>query len=93
VLPTAGTYSVEIRYGSPKDSSGSRYGVRIDGADELEGQVWNTGCWTSLSPWLPLGRLRIPAGRSTLTVRAIDKVAHAVMNLHGVRFVPAGSVV
>jgi hypothetical protein len=94
VVPlAAGTYSVEIRYGCPADSSGSRYGVHIDGAEELEGQVWNTGCWTSLSPWLPLGRLRIPAGRSTLAVRAIDKVADAVMDLHGVRLVPAGSAI
>jgi len=86
VLPTAGTYSVEIRYGSPEE--GSRYGVRVDGAEELHGQVWNTGSRMSLSPWLPLGRLRMPAGRSTLTVRAIGQVAHAVMNLHGVRLVP-----
>ena len=93
VLPTAGTYSVEIRYGCPEGSSGSRYGVRIDGADELQGQVWNTGCWTSLSPWLPLGRLHIPAGRSTLAVRAIDKVADAVMDLHGVRLVPVDPAV
>src|SRR5262249_25386035 len=92
-MPAAGPDSVGIRYGRREASSGSRYGVRIDGAEELQGQVWNTGCWTSLSPWLPLGRLRIPAGRSTLAVRAIDKVAHAVMNLHGVRFVPASSAV
>jgi hypothetical protein len=86
VLPTAGTYSVDIRYGSPEEST--RYGVRIDGAEELQAQVWNTGSWTSPSPWLPLGRLRIPAGRSTLAVRAIDKAAHGVMNLHGLRLTP-----
>ena len=86
VLPTAGTYSVEIRYGSCDE--GSRYGVSVDGADEVQGQVRYTGSWMSPSPWLPLGRLRIPAGRSTLTVRAIDKVGHAVMNLHGIRVVP-----
>jgi len=85
VLPAAGTYSVEIRYGSPEE--GSRYGVRVDGAEELQGRVWNTGSWTSASPWLALGRLRIPAGRSTLVVRAIDKVGRAVMNLHAVRLV------
>jgi len=88
VVPAARTYSVEIRYGCTEESSGSRYGVRIDGAEEIQGQVWATGCWTSLSPWLPLGRLRIPAGRRTLAVRAIDKAAHAVMNLHGVRLAP-----
>src|SRR5262249_37944951 len=89
VLPTAGTYAVEIRYGSPEESSGSRYGVGVDGAEELQGKVWNTGGWTSLSPWLPLGRLRTSAGRKKITVRAIDRVGHAVMNLHGVRVVRA----
>ena len=87
-VPAASTYVVEIRYGCPEESSGSRYTVRI-GAEDLLGQVWNTGHWASLSPWLPLGRLRIPAGRSTVAVRAIDKVADGVMVLHGVRLVPA----
>jgi hypothetical protein len=32
-------------------------------------------------------------GRRTLAVCAIDKGAHAVMNPHGVRFVPAGPAV
>jgi hypothetical protein len=89
VLAAGGTYSVEIRYACPEESSGSRYGVGIEGADELQGQVWNTGSWASLSPWLPLGRLRIPAGRSMLIVRAIEKASDAVMNLSGVRLVPA----
>lgn len=88
-LAAGGTYSVEIRYACPEESSGSRYGVGIEGADELQGQVWNTGSWASVSPWLPLGRLRIPAGRSRLVVRAIEKASDAVMNLSGVRLVPA----
>jgi hypothetical protein len=85
---TSGTYAVEIRYACPENASGSRYAVGIDGADELTGHVWNTGGWAALSPWLPLGRLRIPAGRSTLIVRAIEKTSHAVMNLSGIRLVP-----
>jgi hypothetical protein len=89
VLPTDGTYSVEIRYACPEESSGSHYGVGIQGADELQGQVWNTGGWASPSPWLPLGRLRVPAGRSTLIVRAVEKASDAVMSLRGVRLVPA----
>jgi hypothetical protein len=87
VLAAGGTYAVEIRYACPEDSSGSRYGVGIEGADELQGKVWNTGSWFSLSPWLPLGRLHIPAGRSTLIVRVLEKTA-AVMNLSGLRLIP-----
>jgi GDP-fucose protein O-fucosyltransferase len=89
LLGAGGTYSVEIRYACPEESAGSRYRVGIEGADELQGQVWNTGSWASRSPWLPLGRLRIPAGHSTLIVRAIAKASDAVMNLSGVRLIPA----
>jgi GDP-fucose protein O-fucosyltransferase len=91
LLPAEGTYSVEIRYACSRECSGSRYRVGIEGADELQGCVWNTGSWASPSPWLPLGRLRIPAGRSTLVVRAIEKASDAVMNLSSVRLVPTES--
>jgi hypothetical protein len=92
VVPTArSTYSAEIRYACNKESSGSRYGVGIRGGDELLGQVCDTGGWESLSPWLRIGRLRVPAGRSSLIVRAIEKDAHAVMNLFGVRLIPMES--
>lgn len=88
LLPDGGTYAVEIRYACSGESSGSRYRVGIVGAEELQGLVWNTGSWASPSPWLPLGRLRVPMGRSTLIVRAVEKSSHAVMNLSGVRLVP-----
>lgn len=89
LLAAGGTYSVEIRYACSEESYGSRYTVGIEGAGALQGQVWNTGSWASLSPWLPLGRLRIPAGRSTLIVRAIEKASDEVMSLSGIRLVPA----
>jgi hypothetical protein len=92
VVPTAGsTYSAEIRYACDEASSGSRYGVGICGGDELMGHVCNTGGWESLSPWLRLGRLRVPAGRSRLIVRAIKKDVHTVMSLFGLRLVPTAS--
>jgi hypothetical protein len=91
VVATGGTYMVEIRYACPEDSSGTRYAVGLGGSDELRAQVWATGGWNSLSPWIRLGRLRIPAGRSSLIVRAIEKDAHAVMNLGGVRLLPTES--
>jgi hypothetical protein len=87
-LATGGTYAVEIRYACSHEFSGSHYRVGIAGGDELQGRVWHTGGWTSLSPWLPLGRIRIPAGRSTLIVRATEKASDFVMNLGGVRLAP-----
>ena len=87
-LAAGGTYAVEIRYACPNEFSGSSYRVGIAGGDELRGRVWYTGGWMSLSPWLPLGRIRIPAGRSTLIVRATEKASDFVMNLGGVRLAP-----
>lgn len=87
-LATGTTYAVEIRYACPQEAAGSRYGVGIEGGDELHGQVWNTGSWASLSPWLPLGRLSIPAGRNYLIVRAITIAEYGIMNLSAMRLVP-----
>jgi hypothetical protein len=56
--------------------------------DELLGKVWNLGGWESLSRWLRLGQLRVAGVRSRLIARAIEKDAHTVMNLFGVRLVP-----
>ena len=82
------SYWVEIRFACADDSRGSRYRIGVEGGDALEARVWNTGGWTALSPWLALGRIRVPAGKSTLMLRVIDKPRHAVMNLSGVRLVP-----
>lgn len=87
-LATATTYAVEIRYACSPDSAGSRYSVGVEGAGELHGRVWNTGSWPTLSPWLPLGRLPVPAGRSRLIVRATEMPGYAVMNLSAVRLLP-----
>lgn len=85
---SSATYAVEIRYGCPAADAGSRYAVGIEGGAELRGQVWNTGSWTSLSPWFPLGRLTLPGGRSRLMVRALELSGSALMNLSAVRLVP-----
>ncbi|MEZ4727041.1 MAG: hypothetical protein R3E79_07910 [Caldilineaceae bacterium] len=86
---TAGqTYAVEIRYGCPVESAGSHYAVGIEGGDELRAQVWNTGMWSSLSPWFTLGRIEIPAGRSRLVVRPLNVSAYGVMNLSAIRLMP-----
>ena len=84
-LPESGAYAVEIRYACPEESAGTHYHVGVEHLDELDAVVWNTGAWASLSPWLALGRLRLPAGVSTLRVRADEQARHAVMNLSGLR--------
>lgn len=80
-----GTYAVEIRYACPEESAGSTYTVGVGSGEELVATVWNTGAWTSTSPWLPLGRIELAPGPHTLSVRARDRVGLAVMNLSGVR--------
>jgi hypothetical protein len=87
-VPRGGNYFVEIRYACPQESSGTRYCVRVEGAGKLEGRVWTTGGRTSLTPWLPLGKLCIPSGRSTLSVRALQKASDSVMNLSAVQLTP-----
>ena len=88
-VPAPGNYSVEICYSCPEELSGSRYCIGLEGSDGLDACVWSTGGWTSLSPWMPLGRLSFPAGRSTLSVRITKQASDAVMNLSGVRLIPA----
>lgn len=80
-----GTYAVEIRYACPDESAGSTYTVGVRSGEELIATVWNTGAWTSTSPWLPLGRIELAPGPNTLSVRAHNLVGIAVMNLSGVR--------
>lgn len=84
-LAAGQTYAVEIRYGCPREEAGSHYVVGIEGGDELRAQVWNTGMWSSLSPWFMLGRLHVPAGRSRLVVRPLNMAGGAVMHLSAIR--------
>jgi hypothetical protein len=84
-VPAGGAYDVEIRYGCPRASSGSKFRIGVDGCDALEARVWSTGDWASLSPWLPLGQLELPAGPSKLVLRPAEKASAAVMCLSGVR--------
>jgi hypothetical protein len=83
-----GTYEVEIRYACPEESAGSAYTVDAGSGEELTATVWNTGAWTSTSPWLPLGRLELAEGPNTLVVRAQNLAGLAVMNLTGLRLRP-----
>lgn len=87
-LASSASYAVEIRYGCHAADAGGRYAVGSEGGTELCGQVWNTGSWTSLSPWFPLGRLTLSGGRSRLIVRALELSGSALMDLSAVRLVP-----
>ncbi|OJY47102.1 O-fucosyltransferase family protein [Pseudonocardia sp. 73-21] len=81
-------YEVEIRYACPRESAGSAYTVGSGRGDDLLATVHDTGAWTSSSPWLPLGRIALPPGSTTLSVRAHDLRGLAVMNLCGLRLRP-----
>jgi hypothetical protein len=91
VLDEPGDYGVEIRYGCAEHLAGMEYGVGVPGSDELRAAVWNTGGPAALSPWLPLGRLRLTTGRSTLRVRSLDSSRSFVMALGAVRLVPVSA--
>lgn len=85
LLSEGGRFAVQIRYACPEESAGSAYRLGTRASDELQATVWNTGAWESLSPWLPLGRLHLPAGQAQIRLRAETKAGHAVMNVSGVR--------
>jgi hypothetical protein len=81
---------VEVRYACAEECAGSRYRVGVEGGDAVEGTVHCTGSWATFSPWLALGEIRVPRGRSRLTVRVRHMPSLATMNLQAVRLVPAG---
>lgn len=86
--PTAGTWGVEIRYGCLRPCAGSRYRVGVDGDEPLHARAWSTTHGSTVTPWMPLGRVRLPAGRSTLAIRGLEAVDHGVVTLHGLRLTP-----
>ena len=59
----------------------STFTVAVGSGEVLVATVWDTGAWTSSSPWLPLGRVELAPGPATVRVRARDRVGLAVMNL------------
>lgn len=87
-VPAAGTYNVEITYASPAENAGSRFavqvGVRPGQGEKVEGEVAATGSWGTFSA-VGLGTLTLPAGRSTIEVRALSMPRGAVMNLKSLR--------
>jgi SAM-dependent methyltransferase len=81
---------VEVRYACAEGCAGSRYRVGVEGGEAVEGTVHCTGSWATFSPWLALGEIRVPGGRSRLKVRVRHMPSLAVMNLQAVRLVPTG---
>jgi SAM-dependent methyltransferase len=81
---------VEVRYACAEGCAGSRYRIGVERGEAVEGTVHSTGSWAAFSPWLALGEIRVPRGRSRLTVRVRDMPSLALMNLQAVRLIPAG---
>lgn len=90
-VPVDGKYRVEIQYSCPFGYEGHGYSVGIEGGDRVESQVRSTSwqAWLPRCDWSLVGRLRVPAGRHQLAVRARPGGATPVMALHALRLVPA----
>jgi alpha-L-fucosidase len=86
IVPAAKEYSVEVTYACENNSAGSEYVVAV-GESKTTGKVAPTGAWNKFTTE-PLGKLSLPAGRSTLTVKATSMPRGAVMNLQLIRLSP-----
>jgi len=87
-LPVAGAWSVEVRYAGTDPSVAGRYELGVEGRPALQGRVWSTCSALTLSPWMPVGRLELPAGRSQLTLRPFRMGDGPLMVLQAVRLLP-----
>ncbi len=88
-VPAAGTYVVEIRYGCPEECSGSRYASASTAQRISSGRSGTPATGRHCHRGCRSGGCAYPPAAARVAVRAIDKVADAVMALHGVRLVPA----
>jgi alpha-L-fucosidase len=81
----AGTYKVEITYGTPRGAAGSEFSVEV-GGERVAGKVQNTGGdWVFQS--FAMGTLQLAAGEIELRVRSLAKAGTALMNLEKVALI------
>lgn len=79
--PAEAEFDVSITYACASGSGGSRFEIACGGA-AVSGEVLETGDWARFVT-IPIGLLRVPAGRSEIAVRALAKppTALGVMEL------------
>lgn len=78
-----GAYEVELTYGCEPEDAGGRFELVL-GRARLEGKIEPGG---SRDVWLVrnAGRIRLPRGRGTLTIRALTVPGRELMTLHKLR--------
>ncbi len=82
-----GDYDVTINGGVDGGSAGSSYDVEIGGV-ELNGTTADTGGWGNFAD-VSLGRIHVPRGRQTLSIKAINIAHDGLMTVHTVTLTPA----
>jgi len=85
-LDKSGEYNVTISQACEPGTAGATYEVTIGNA-KIAGIVKATGGWADYVD-VPLGRLSLPAGTLTVTVRPLKMPGFAVMNLKELRLTP-----
>ncbi len=76
-------------YACDDSSAGNRF-VLEGGSEPIRGEVSVTGGWSQYQR-LQIGRITLPAGEHTLTLRPDGPITRALMDLHGLECVPVGS--
>ncbi|HWE04190.1 MAG TPA: hypothetical protein VG326_17420 [Tepidisphaeraceae bacterium] len=88
-LPKAGEYEIDMTYASPTWNAGGHFVLAI--ADkELRCEAQSTRYETNFRV-VTLGKLLLPAGKTTLTVRPAERTSNErlVMNVRNIHVIPA----
>jgi len=86
-VKTEGDYAVEITYACDNGSSGSEYTVGVSDTTKVSGKIEATGDWAKFKSE-SLGKIHLPVGKQTLTVKATSMPRGAVMNLQRITLTP-----
>ncbi|MFO0903431.1 MAG: neutral/alkaline non-lysosomal ceramidase N-terminal domain-containing protein [Pirellulales bacterium] len=85
--PKAGRYTVSLDYASADGAAGDRFVIEAAGRT-LGGQVAGTGTWDQYRSQT-VGVLELPAGPVELVMRADGPIKSALIDLRGIRLIPA----
>ena len=86
--PKKGTYEVDVTY-SCAPHAGGEFAVHA-GSSTLRAKTENTGDWQSFTT-VKLGTLDVINDNSTISLRPIGDIRHALMNLQSVRLIPSST--